>query len=139
MDVIKAALSEPAAEKFHNFPFKEFWKPNANEPEERIYSESYTDNHWNEEYARIYAANQKGQHQNLEAFLVTLMIWSDSMVLAQFGNAQLWPIYLFIGNQSKYSHAKPSSFTVHHVAYMPKVCQGVFSFLMDKIILNQSL
>jgi hypothetical protein len=122
MDVIKAALSEPAAEKFHTFPFKEFWKPNANEPEERIYSESYTGNRWNEEYARIHAANRKGQHRNLEAFLVTLMIWSDSTVLAQFGNAQLWPIYLFIGNQSKYSRAKPSSFAAHHVAYMPKVC-----------------
>jgi hypothetical protein len=122
MDVIKVALSEPAAEKFHTFPFKEFWKPDSNEPEERIYSESYTGNRWNEEYARIHAANQKGQHRNLEAFLVALMIWSDSMILAQFGNAQLWPIYLFIGNQSKYSRAKPSSFAAHHVAYMPKVC-----------------
>lgn len=122
MDVIKAALSEPAAEKFHTFPFKEFWKPGPNEPEERIYSESYTGDRWNEEYAKIHAANQEGPHHHLEAFIVALMIWSDSTMLAQFGNAALWPIYLFIGNQSKYSRAKPSSFAAHHVAYMPKVC-----------------
>jgi len=50
LDVIKAALSEPAAEKFHIFPFKEFWKPGPGEPEERIYSETYTGDRWNEEY-----------------------------------------------------------------------------------------
>jgi len=127
MDVIQAALSEPVAEKFHTFPFKEFWKPDPSEPEERIYSESYTGDRWNEEYAKIHAANQEGPHCHLEAVLVALMIWSDSTMLAQFGNAMLWAIYLFIGNQSKYSRAKPSFFAAHHVAYMPKVC---FSFLM---------
>jgi len=34
MDVIKAALSEPAAERFHMFPFEEFWHLGPNEPEE---------------------------------------------------------------------------------------------------------
>jgi hypothetical protein len=121
LDVIKAALSEPAAEKFHIFPFKEFWKPGPGEPEERIYSETYTGDRWNEEYAKIRATNQNGPHNNLEAFLVALMIWSDSTSLAQFGNAQLWPIYIYFGNQSKYSRAQPSSFAAHHVAYMPKV------------------
>ena len=121
MDVIKAALSEPAAEKFHTFPFEEFWHPGPNEPEERIYSEIYTGDRWNEEYARIHSTNQEGPHFDLESFIVALMIWSDSTSLAQFGHAQLWPIYLYIGNQSKYSRAKPSSFAAHHVAYMPKV------------------
>ena len=57
MDVIQAALSEPVAEKFHTFPFKEFWKPDPSKPEERIYSESYTGDRWNEEYAKIHATN----------------------------------------------------------------------------------
>jgi hypothetical protein len=113
MNVIQAALSEPAAEKFHIFPFKEFWKPCPKEVEERIYSESYTGDCWHEEYAKIHAANQDGPQHHLEVFLVALMIWSDSTMLAQFGNAALWPIYLFIGNQSKYSRAKPSSFAAH--------------------------
>jgi Plavaka transposase len=121
LDVIKAALSEPAAEKFHIFPFKLFWQSSSGEPEERIYSETYTGDRWNEEYAKVHAANQNGPHHNLEAFLVALMVWSDSTLLAQFGNAQLWPIYIYFGNQSKYSRAKPSSFAAHHVAYMPKV------------------
>jgi hypothetical protein len=50
-----------------------------------------------------------------------MMIWSDSTHLAEFGNASLWLIYLFFGNQSKYSRAKPNDFAAHHIAYMPKV------------------
>lgn len=125
-EVIKAALSEPAAENFHMFPFKEFWKPGPDELEEQMYWESYTGDRWNEEYTKIHADNQEGLHHNLEAVLIALKIWSDSTSLAQFGNAQMWPIYLFFGNQSKYSRAKPSSFSAHHIAYMPKVCLKFF-------------
>lgn len=130
LDVIKAALSEPSAEQFHTFPFKAFWQPgpSPDEAEERIYSEIYTGDRWNEEYAKKFVVNQQGPHRDLEAVLVALMVWSDATLLAQFGNTQLWPIYLYIGNQSKYSRAKPSSFAAHHVAYMPKVC--FFSLLV---------
>ena len=136
LDVVKAALSEPAAEKFHTFPFKEFWQPGSGEPEERVYSEIYTGDRWNDEYERIHVTNQKGPHHDLEAFLVGLMIWSDSTSLAQFGNAQLWPIYLYLGNQSKYSRAKPSSFAAHHIAYLPKVLGLSTSVECDFLILT---
>lgn len=105
LDVIKAAFVEPMAEKFHTVPFKEFWKPNVNEPEEQLYSELYTGNCWNEEFEKVQATNKQDPHHDLEALIVALMIWSDSTFLAQFGNVQLWPIYLYIGNQSKYSRA----------------------------------
>jgi len=53
--------------------------------------------------------------------ILALMIWSDSTHLASFGTASLWPIYLYFGNQSKYTRAKPSAFAAHHLAYIPKV------------------
>ncbi|KDR80175.1 hypothetical protein GALMADRAFT_62788 [Galerina marginata CBS 339.88] len=34
LEVVKAALSEPGAEKFHTTPFKSYWKPAPHEPEE---------------------------------------------------------------------------------------------------------
>jgi hypothetical protein len=58
---------------------------------------------------------------DLEQVVAVIMVWSDSMHLASFGQASLWPIYLFLGNQSKYQHAKPSQFAVHHLAYIPLV------------------
>jgi Plavaka transposase len=50
------------------------------------------------------------------------MLWSDSTHLASFGNASLWPVYLYLGNLLKYWCAKPSSFATHHLAYLPSVC-----------------
>jgi hypothetical protein len=126
LDIIKAALAEPCAEQFHAFPFEASWQPGPDEPKERIYSEIYTGDRWNEEYTDIHKKNQQGPHCDLEPLLIALMIWSDSTLLAQFGNASLWPIYLYIGNQSKYSRSKPSSFAAHHIAYIPKVCCALF-------------
>ena len=57
----------------------------------------------------------------LETVVAAIMLWSDSTHLANFGNAALWPIYMFIGNLSKYTRAKATSFSAHHLAYIPKV------------------
>ena len=121
LEVCKAALAESAAEKFHTFPFKAHWKPSTDAPEERIYSEVYTGDKWNAEYEKVQSDTQRGPNAQLEAFIISLLIWSDSTSLAQFGDAQLWPIYLYIGNQSKYERSKPTSFASHHLAYIPKV------------------
>ncbi|KAF8156740.1 hypothetical protein B0H34DRAFT_657986 [Crassisporium funariophilum] len=121
LDVIRAALSEPDAERFHTFPFKAFWKPSEDDVEERLYSETFTGDAWNDAYEQIQQEHLHGPNENIEAFMVGLMIWSDSTFLAQFGTADLWPIYLYFGNQSKYTRCKPSSFSAHHIAYMPKV------------------
>ena len=104
-------MSEPAS-----FPFQT--KPDH-------YSESYTANHWNDEYDKINNSREDGPNHDLEAFIIALMIWSDSTVLAQFGTATLWPIYLYIGNLSKYTRAKPTSMSAHHLAYLPKVCGSI--------------
>ena len=53
LEVIKRAFSEPAAEKFHITPFREYWKPSEDEPEERIYSETFTADVFNEEYETL--------------------------------------------------------------------------------------
>ena len=128
LDVIQAALAEPAAEKFHTSPFKAYWKPSPDAPEERIYSEIYTGDAWNAEYEEVRNSARNGPNAQLEAFVIALLIWSDSTSLAQFGDAQLWPIYLYLGNQSKYERSKPTAFASHHLAYIPKVSFQV-SFL----------
>jgi hypothetical protein len=119
-EVIKSALSEPAAEKFHLFPFQCYWKPGPDETEERIYSEAYTADYFLQQYERICQQPRMGDKPKTPVILA-LMIWSDSTHLASFGTAALWPIYLYFGNLSKYTRAKPSSFAAHHIAYIPKV------------------
>jgi hypothetical protein len=53
VEVIQAALAEPAAEKFHTFPFKAYWKPSPHAPEEQIYSEIHIADAWNSECEKI--------------------------------------------------------------------------------------
>ncbi|KAF8168717.1 hypothetical protein BJ912DRAFT_862570, partial [Pholiota molesta] len=86
LEVIKQAFSEPAAKHFHTTPFKEYWKPSENLPEEQIFSEMYTANLFNLEY-----------------------------------DSKPPPIYMYITNQTKYEHTKPSEFTAYHIAYIPNV------------------
>ncbi|TEB23729.1 hypothetical protein FA13DRAFT_1797775 [Coprinellus micaceus] len=50
-----------------------------------------------------------------------MMLWSDSTHLANFGTAKLWPVYMALGNLSKYVRSLPNSGALHHVAYIPSL------------------
>ena len=54
MEVLKAALAEQSAKKFHIFPFKAYWKLSPDEFEEQIYSEIFMGDSWNTEFERIF-------------------------------------------------------------------------------------
>jgi hypothetical protein len=118
VEVARSALAEPAAQKFHLFPFREYWQPSPDGPAERIYSEAFTADYFLGQYERILHTNPQKKRIPV---VIGMMIWSDSTHLASFGTASLWPIYLYFGNQSKYTRAKPSEFAAHHLAYIPKV------------------
>ena len=119
LNVIKAAFLESAAEDFHITPYKEYWQPQPNFPRQRIYSELYNTDAFIDEHERIRA--QPRPECQLEIVVAAIMLWSDLTHLTNFGNATLWPIYLYLGNLSKYSRAKPTTFAAHHLAYIPKV------------------
>jgi hypothetical protein len=121
LEVLKAAFCEPASEYFHITPFKSYWMPGPNTEPERIISELYTADAFTNEHEKIKSL-PRTDGCTLETVIASIMLWSDSTHLTSFGNASLWPIYMFLGNQSKYTHARPSAFAAHHIAYIPKVC-----------------
>jgi Plavaka transposase len=125
VNVIKTAYSDLASTSFHYMPFKSFWKDSST-PEsvpQRVYDELYSSD-------AMIEAHMKLQQQPpelecaLERVIASLMLWSDSTHLANFGTASLWPLYLFFGNQSKWVRGKPKTASCHHVAYIPKVSIG---------------
>jgi hypothetical protein len=116
--IIEAALQETVTKSYHFSSFQEFWQPSPDACPECIWSELYTADAFITEHEKIQSRPQDG---GLENVIVGLMLWSNSMHLTSFGNASLWPIYLYIGNLSKYTCAKPTTFSAHHVAYIPKV------------------
>ena len=118
--VIKSTFEDAYSSCFHYTPFKNFWKPTIDSAPQRIHDEIYSSD-------AMVKAHEDLQNLppepgcNLERVVASLMFWSDSTHLASFGNASLWPIYLFFGNQSKWLRGKPRCGACHHVAYIPKV------------------
>ena len=122
LHVIKAALHEMSTKHFHLFPYQEFWERSPGSPPECIYSELYTADAFLTEHNKIHArCNRQDSGSQTENITIAIMLWSDSTHLTSFGNASLWPIYLYVGNLSKYIRSKPTSRSAHHLAYIPKV------------------
>ncbi len=122
LHVIKGALQETSTKQFHLFPYQEFWEPSPGSPPERIYSELYTSDAFLAEHDKICAnCNKQDSGSQIENVVLVIMLWSDSTHLTSFRNTSLWPIYLYVGNLSKYIRSKPTSHSAHHLAYIPKV------------------
>lgn len=118
MQTIRAAFAEPMAEFFHLSGY-ELWQDNP-DGAVRQYDEIYTSNAFLEEQANL-TAQVRAEGRDREVVVAALLVGSDSTRLAQFGTQSLWPIYLYFGNLSKYVRSKPSTFSAHHIAYIPKV------------------
>ncbi|KAH7917408.1 hypothetical protein BV22DRAFT_1026375, partial [Leucogyrophana mollusca] len=120
VQVIKSAFSEMSAKAFHLSPFRRFWRHPVSGAESRVYDELYTSDAW----IKAHDALQKQPPEpgcTLERVIAALMFSSDATMLASFGTAKAWPLYLSFGNLSKYVRARPTSGSVHHVAFIPSV------------------
>jgi hypothetical protein len=126
-EVIRSAIRDPMSRHFHFTPFKQFHKPRPDAEAARVYDEIYSSDAMIEAYEKL--QSQPAQPDcTLERVILSLMFWSDSTHLASFGNASLWPLYLFFGNLSKWIRGKPRSGACHHIAYIPKACTVHISF-----------
>jgi hypothetical protein len=130
VNVVTAALTKrrPPASAFHYTPFRSFWKsPTPLQPEhtERVFDEIYASDTCIREYEKIQnlppAHNPDGMPCTLERSMACLMMWSDATQLGNVGQNKLWPIYMFLGNQSKVQRGKGTGRECHHLAYIPSV------------------
>ncbi|KAJ8087428.1 hypothetical protein PM082_006258 [Marasmius tenuissimus] len=145
LEIIKSAFQSDVAKKFHYVPFQQFWQPpppSPNDPpppSQRIYSEIYNSDAFIQEYEKIQTQeyhNPRPQSNDLndppiENAIAAMLWWSDSTHLTSFGDASLWPLYLFFGNQSKYDRAKPTTFSAHHTAYIPDLPDNIQEWYQD--------
>ncbi len=146
LEVIKAAYQDPIAHRFHWFPYQLLRKLSTPDPElprspapppadasgsptppdiERIHTDLYNSDAMLKEHECIQEKartdREEGDTADLEYAVAPILLYSDSTHLTSFGTAALWPIYLFIGNLSKYIRARPNAFAAHHLAYIPSV------------------
>ena len=127
VSVIREKISDPSSNaRLHFEPYELRWQPNDCPTSIRVYGELYT----SQAFADAHRALQDSPPEpkcDLDRVVVALMFWSDATQLTNFGNAKLWPLYMFFGNESKYRRAKPSSNCCEHVAYFESVRQRVLN------------
>ncbi|THU86023.1 hypothetical protein K435DRAFT_805422 [Dendrothele bispora CBS 962.96] len=123
MDAIRNSFQEKIFYEYHLKSFKWFWKRTSDGHIERVYSEAYTSDRASEMEQDLHnnLPPAAAADPSIENVIVWIMLWSDSTHLAQFGTASLWPIYMYIGNLSKYVRVKPSAYAAHHLAYIPSL------------------
>jgi hypothetical protein len=124
--IIRSAFESPLASKFHYSPFKLFHQPANSKLPQRVYSELYNSDAFIKEHDLVQRAPVPEQESDckLEKVVAALMFWSDATLLANFGTAKLWPIYMFLGNLSKYTRAEPTSNACYHIAYIPSLADS---------------
>jgi len=128
VDVITERISDPhTSAQFHMEPYELLWKRSDQHREVKMHGELYTSDAFREAHQALQDSPPE-PNCDLPRVVVALMFWSDATHLTQFGNSQLWPSYLFIGNESKYQRCKPSCNLCSHVAYFQKVSKGRNSF-----------
>ena len=118
-DVIREKVSDPDRfARFHTEPYELLHQPSDNDIPSRVHGELYTSDAFLEEHQKV----QEGPGlPDLERVVVALMFASDATQLTKFTDAQLWPLYLSFGNDSKELRTKPSSHFMEPVAFFEHV------------------
>ncbi len=120
LHILRSAIEDdPSSKDFHWHGFEERWQPpDPNVPSERVFGELYTSEAFLKAERELLSAVAE---DDLPRVIAAIMVWSDATHVAQFGQAKMWPIYLFFGNLSKYLRCRPSSKAAHHLAFLPSV------------------
>lgn len=126
VEVIREKLANPADHRqFHYEPYELHWEPSEAHEKVRVQGELYTSPAFVNAHRELQEApGEPGC--DLPRVVAALMFWSDSTHLTSFGNSNLWPLYMYFGNESKYRRCKPSCHLCCHVAYFQKVGQPAF-------------
>jgi hypothetical protein len=125
-DKIKNRLHHP---HFHYEPHELLWQPVNDREVIRVYGELYTSPAFIDAHNEL-QSSPKEPGCDLPRVVVALMFWSDVTHLTNFGNAKLWPLYMFFGNESKYRRCKPSCNLCEHVAYFETVRTQFYFFIL---------
>ncbi|KAJ3542068.1 hypothetical protein NMY22_g3642 [Coprinellus aureogranulatus] len=107
---------------FHFIPHELRWQAGPDKEDVRVHCELYQSEAFLEAYEEVQVeSSSRGPDDNLPRCVVGLMFGSDATMLAHFGDAKLWPLYLFFGNDSKYRRCKTSLELGEQVAYFEKL------------------
>lgn len=125
ISIIREQLTDPIrCSRFHFEPYSLRWKPPHKTRSIDVHGELYTSTTFIEAHRKLQDSPPEADC-DLPRRIVALMFWSDATHLTSFGEAKLWPLYVYFGNDSKYERAQPTSHLCTHVAYFRTVSNSV--------------
>ncbi|TFK76058.1 hypothetical protein BDN72DRAFT_930755 [Pluteus cervinus] len=131
VSVIKEACSGSNSKDFHWHPYEEHWSPPWDSATtERVHGELYSSSAFLEADRELHTSPLE-PGCDLPRCVAALMIYSDATQVAQFGQASVWPVYAYFGNQSKYERGRPSTRMAYNVAFLPSLPDGVADFIYN--------
>jgi Plavaka transposase len=121
VSIIRERVSDPVHHRlFHYEPYKLRWHPPHRAHDIGVYGDLFTSPAFFESHCALQDSPPE-PGCSLPRRIVALMFWSDATQLTSFSDAKLWPLYLFFGNESKYSRCCPSANLCAHAAYFQTV------------------
>lgn len=121
VSVIREKVSRPSSfAHLHLEPYELFWQPSESSEPVRVHGELYASEAFVSAHRDLQASHGE-PGCNLPKVILALMFASDGTQLTAFSNAKLWPLYLAVGNESKYRRTKPSCNAFEHIAYFETV------------------
>lgn len=132
---IREKISRQSAHLYLHFePYELHWKPPGASDPVRVYGDLYTSDAFIKAHDEI--QNLPGEPNcDLPRVVVGIMFASDATHLTSFSDAQLSPVYMGIGNESKDRRSRPSCHAFEHVAYFEKV--SAFMLVSFGTLLNE--
>ena len=105
---------------FHYEPYALCWHPPHKTREIGVHGELFTSKSFLDAHNQLQSSPREPGCE-LPRRIIALMFWSDATQLTAFGDAKLWPLYMYFGNESKYARSQPSAYLCNHVAYFQTV------------------
>jgi len=123
LSIIREVLSDPVCSKTFCFePYSLRWKCLCDADDIGVYGELFSSQAFIATHRNLQDVHLDSTDCTLPQRIVALMFWSDATQLTAFGDAKLWPLYVYFGNESKYQRCTPTMNCCSHAAYFQMVC-----------------
>ena len=121
VDIIHENVSDPSHHRLLYYePYELCLQPPHKAKDVRVYGKLYTSGSFLTAHRQLQDSPPE-LGCALPQHIIALMLLLDAMRLTTFGMAKLWPLYIYMGNESKYMHFQPSVNLCSHAAYFHTV------------------
>ena len=122
LSIIHEMLLDPVrCKSFHFEPYSLRWQRSCGSVDVGVHGELFSSEAFATAHRDLQDASLGSIGCTLPRRVVALMFWSDATQLTTFGDAKLWPLYVYFGNESKYQRCMPTSNLCSHAAYFQAV------------------